>query len=142
MTKGDLALVLTVCSHQDLFLRTPVDHMSSHGLQWLNHSRSSTSDPVCTKALKTASGALCPSSPQRPASAFSRCRAPDCARPQPPRRSHPLINSTQHHFLHSLTVPSSCACVCVCVFAGVRGQNPSHARDCRGGRKSVGRGAH
>lgn len=30
-----------------------------------------------------------------------------------PAFSHPLINSTQHHFLHSLTVPSLCVCVCV-----------------------------
>ncbi len=68
-----------------------------------------------------------------------------------PGLNHPsfltlLINSTQHHFLHSVTVPSQCVCVCVCVSmcvrTGVKVQNPSHARDGRGGRKSGCRGAH
>lgn len=47
---------------------------------------------------------------RRPVSALKCHWAPDCTRSHPARLSHPLINSTQHHFLHSLTVPSLCAC--------------------------------
>lgn len=43
----------------------------------------------------------------------SGIREPDHTGSQPRRLSHPLINSTQRHFLHSLTVPRLCVCVCV-----------------------------
>lgn len=131
--KGDLAAIQTVCPHQGLLLRSHVDQMTLHSLQWLNHSYIW---PYMHKSPQTPWVALCPASPQRPVFAFKWHWAPNCTRSQLPRLSHPLINSTQHHFLHSLTVPSSC----VCVLASEARTPPM--TEIRGGRKSVGRGVH
>lgn len=46
-----------------------------------------------------------PRSPERPVPSPDPW-TPDCTQSCTPRLSHPLINSTQHHFLHSLTVPN------------------------------------
>lgn len=79
--------------------------MTSHNWTFL-----ASTHPTCTEALECTEVPLRPSGPGRPALEWHR--APDCTRSRPPRLSHPLINSTQHHFLHSLTVPSLCVCVC------------------------------
>jgi len=67
---------------------------------------STLASPHLTKwqHMQMARGAHCPSSPPRPVSALQWHRAADFAQAQPPRLSHPLINSTQRHIRHSLTV--------------------------------------